>query len=95
MVKLLCEQAEANVNAQTLEQSTPLVVCAYNGRVEICQYLLRERLADPAIADHVGDTPLMIARARKKPLVVAVLGRVPVAGEDATPTKKLKTEGSD
>lgn len=78
----------ADVNAQTVEQSTPLVVAAYNGRVEVAQLLL-EHGADASLLDHEGKTARDIAVARMKPDVVEVIDRwMANSSKRAAPSEK-------
>ena len=73
--KLLVLEQQANVNSLTHELSTPLIVAAYNGSIEIVKFLL-ENHANPNLVDHVGDTALIIARQRKKQTIVTLLESV-------------------
>uniref|UniRef100_A0A8R1E5D5 ANK_REP_REGION domain-containing protein n=1 Tax=Caenorhabditis japonica TaxID=281687 RepID=A0A8R1E5D5_CAEJA len=72
IVKLLVEQANADVNQATNTQSTPLRGACYDGHLDIVKYLL-EHGADPHLPNRHGHTCLMIASYRNKVGIVEEL----------------------
>ncbi|KAL6740694.1 hypothetical protein Aduo_014028 [Ancylostoma duodenale] len=72
VVRLLVEEAGANINQTTNTSSTPLRGACYDGHLEIVKYLV-EHGADIEVANQHGHTSLMIAAYRQKVDVVKYL----------------------
>uniref|UniRef100_A0A7I4YIE9 Sex-determining protein fem-1 n=1 Tax=Haemonchus contortus TaxID=6289 RepID=A0A7I4YIE9_HAECO len=72
VVRLLVEEAGANINQTTNTSSTPLRGACYDGHLEIVKYLV-EHGADIEVANQHGHTSLMIAAYRQKVEVVRYL----------------------
>ncbi|VDM66056.1 unnamed protein product [Strongylus vulgaris] len=72
VVRILVEEAGANINQTTNTSSTPLRGACYDGHLEIVKYLV-EHGADIEIANQHGHTSLMIAAYRQKVDVVKYL----------------------
>ncbi|KAK5970382.1 Sex-determining protein fem-1 [Trichostrongylus colubriformis] len=72
VVRLLVEEAGANINQTTNTSSTPLRGACYDGHLEIVKYLV-EHGADIEVANQHGHTSLMIAAYRQKVEVVKYL----------------------
>jgi ankyrin repeat protein len=71
MVKLLLEK-KANIEARNKYGSTPLIVAAVNGYVEIVQLLL-EKGANIEGRDNEGNTALMSAARHERVMMVELL----------------------
>lgn len=75
---LICElllHNGASINALTKELSTPLMVTAYNGQVELAKVLLRYQ-ADVSLRDHNGMTATEIATQRGRSQLASLLVQV-------------------
>ncbi|WKY03630.1 hypothetical protein Q1695_004968 [Nippostrongylus brasiliensis] len=72
VVRILVEEAGANINQTTNTSSTPLRGACYDGHLEIVKYLV-EHGADIEVANQHGHTSLMIAAYRQKVEVVKYL----------------------
>jgi ankyrin repeat protein len=71
----------AEINALTVELSSPLIVAAYNGRIDIVEILVRAG-ARIDLKDHEGKTALDIAGERNKAGVLNVLVNRPPTMEE-------------
>lgn len=71
---MLLLQNGSSLNARTYENSTPLHVAAYNGRVGIVRLLI-EAGACVELRDHLGDTARMVAEKLKRFAVLEEMNR--------------------
>ena len=72
VVRLLVEEANAEVNKVNGDNQTPINMAACAGHLGIVRYLLSKR-ADCTIKDQWGDMPLASARAEGHAEVAALL----------------------
>ena len=72
VVRLLVEEANAEVNKVNGKNQTPINIAAYKGHLGVVRFLLSKG-ADCTIKDQWGDTPLASARAEGHAEVAALL----------------------
>ena len=72
VVRLLVEEANAEVNKVNGKNQTPINIAAYQGHLGVVRFLLSKG-ADCTIKDQWGDTPLASARAEGHAEVAALL----------------------
>ena len=72
VVRLLVEEANAEVNKVNGKNQTPINIAAYAGHLGVVRFLLSKG-ADCTIKDQWGDTPLASARAKGHAEVAALL----------------------
>ena len=72
VVRLLVEEANAEVNKVNGKNQTPINIAAYKGHLGVVRFLLSKG-ADCTIKDQWGDTPLASARAGGHAEVAALL----------------------
>ena len=72
VVRLLVEEANAEVNKVNGNNQTPINIAAYKGHLGVVRFLLSKG-ADCTIKDQWGDTPLASARAEGHAEVAALL----------------------
>ena len=72
VVRLLVEEANAEVNKVNGKNQTPINIAAYKGHLGVVRFLLSKG-ADCTIKDQWGDTPLASARAEGHAEVTALL----------------------
>ena len=72
VVRLLVEEANAEVNKVNGKNQTPINIAAYKGHLGVVRFLLSKG-ADCTIKDQWGDTPSGAARAKGHAEVVALL----------------------
>ena len=61
VVKLLLAHPAINVNAQTSDNFTPILICCWKGSMSVAQLLLKDPRVDVTLEDCRGCTPLWLA----------------------------------